>query len=177
VSPRRKSARRSRCIGNSGRLPLSKDWTHNYATPANTYCSEDPLVKGPFGVLWYGEPGPRKGIERHATPPMPLVVNGAMFTIGYDRVMAYDVYNGLCYWERELEGATRQHLPLNTSNLAADDSSLFIVTGNRRCLRLDARTGATLKSYELAKTGRAEPYWAWVARDGKARKCWRVSTS
>jgi hypothetical protein len=93
------------------------------------------------------------------------------------RVMAYDVYNGLCYWERELEGATRQHLPLNTSNLAADDSSLFIVTGNRRCLRLDARTGATLKSYELAKTGRAEPYWAWVARDGKARKCWRVSTS
>ena len=149
-----------------GRLPLSKDWTHNYATPANTYCSEDPLVKGPFSVLWYGEPGPRSRIERHATPPMPLVVNGVMFTIGYDRVMAYDVYNGLCYWERELEGATRQDLPLNTSNLAADETSLFIVTGNRRAQRLDVRTGATLKTYEPPKPAGGEAYWAWLARDG-----------
>ncbi|MCY3021293.1 MAG: PQQ-binding-like beta-propeller repeat protein, partial [Planctomycetota bacterium] len=149
-----------------GPLPRTKDWTHNYATPANTYCSDDPLVKGPFGVLWYGEPGPRKRIDRHATPPMPLVVGGVMYTIGYDLVMAYDVYNGVCCWERELEGATRQDLPLNTSNLAADETSLFIVTGNRRCQRLDGRTGTTLKTYEPPKTGGGEAYWAWVAREG-----------
>lgn len=149
-----------------GRLPLAKDWTHNYATPANTYCSEDASVKGPFGVLWYGEPGPRDRIERHATPPLPLVVGGVMFTIGYERVMAYDVYNGVCCWERELEGATREHLPLNTSNLAADEKSLFIVTSSRRCLRLDARTGGTLTQYEPPRAGNAQPYWAWVAREG-----------
>ncbi|HEY3322602.1 MAG TPA: PQQ-binding-like beta-propeller repeat protein [Planctomycetota bacterium] len=126
----------------------TKNWTHNYATPANTYCNNDNSVRGPFGVSWFGEPGPRTRIERHATPPMPLVVNGTMFTIGYDRVMAYDVYNGVCYWEREIEGATREGLPLNTSNIVADENSLFVVTSNKQCLRLDARTGKTLKTYE-----------------------------
>ena len=47
-------------------VPGSRDWTHNYATAANTYCSEDPNVKGPFGVLWYGEPGPREVLIRTA---------------------------------------------------------------------------------------------------------------
>jgi outer membrane protein assembly factor BamB len=146
-----------------GHLPQTQDWTHNYATPANTYCSEDASVKGPFSVLWYGEPGPRDRIERHASPPLPLIVGGTLFTIGYERVMAYDVYNGVCYWERELEGATRERLPLNTSNLAADEKSLFIVTSSRRCLRLDIRTGEPTKQYEPPRAG---DYWAWVARDG-----------
>ncbi|MGD0091390.1 MAG: PQQ-binding-like beta-propeller repeat protein [Planctomycetota bacterium] len=155
-----------RLVLKRGRVPGTQDWTHNYATPANTYCSEDSRVRGPFGVLWYGRPGPRQRIERHASPPMPLVVNGILFTLGYDLVMAYDVYNGVCCWERELEGATREHLPLNTSNLAADESSLFVVCSARRCLRLDAHTGATLKTYEPPKTGNVEAYWAWVAREG-----------
>lgn len=150
-----------------GRLPEMRDWTHNYATPAGTYCSEDPLVKGPFGILWYGEPGPQKRIERHATPPMPLVVNGVMFTIGYDRVMAYDVYNGVALWEREIQGATRTSLPVNTSNLAADDSSLFIVIGDRECWRLDAHTGRTLHVYQPPVEEEAgRPTWAWIAQAG-----------
>lgn len=144
-----------------GPLPASRDWTHNYASPANTYSSEDPLVRGPFGVLWYGEPGPRQRIDRHAGPPLPLVVGGRLFTIGYEQLMAYDVYNGLLLWRREIEGATRERLPLNTSNLAADDSSLFLVAGGRRCLRLDSRTGGLLRTYEPPLGGSA---WAWLAR-------------
>jgi len=150
-----------------GRIPLSRDWTHNYANAANTYCSEDPHVKGPFGVSWYGEPGPRKRIERHATPPVPLVVGSTLFTIGYDLVMAYDVYNGVQYWEREIQGATRQNLPIHTSNMAADDRSLFLVLDNGECWRLDARTGETLSVYSVPKADGAESAkWAWIALDG-----------
>lgn len=150
-----------------GRIPKAVDWTHNYANAANTYCSEDPLVKGPFGVLWYGEPGPRKRIERHATPPMPLVVGSTLFTIGYDLVMAYDVYNGAQNWQREIQGASRQHLPINTSNLAADDRSLFLVLDDGECWRLDARTGGTTSVYDVPPTERSESAaWAWIALDG-----------
>ncbi len=147
-------------------IPGARDWTHNYATAANTYCSEDPLVKGPFGVLWYGEPGPRRRIDRHATPPMPLVVGGVMFTIGYDRVMAYDVYNGVEYWEREIPGATRTHLPINTSNLAADADSLFVVVDGKECLRLGAGTGRTMQTYAPPADGDKPAAWAWIARHG-----------
>jgi outer membrane protein assembly factor BamB len=147
-------------------VPGARDWTHNYATAANTYSSGDPHVKGPFGVLWYGEPGPRRRIERHATPPMPLVVGGVMFTIGYDRVMAYDVYNGVQYWEREIPGATRTHLPINSSNLAADSDSLFVVVDNKECLRLDARTGETAQRYPAPADDGKPAAWAWIARDG-----------
>lgn len=150
-----------------GRIPRSTDWTHNYANAANTYCSEDPLVKGPFGVLWYGEPGPQKRIERHATPPMPLVVGSTLFTIGYDLVMAYDVYNGVPYWEREIPGASRQHLPINTSNLAADDRSLFLVLDSGECWRLDARSGKATNVYRVPPTEHAtSATWAWIAVDG-----------
>jgi outer membrane protein assembly factor BamB len=150
-------------------IPGAADWTHNYATAANTYCSEDPYVHGPFGVLWYGEPGPRERIDRHATPPMPLVSQGILFTIGYDRVMAYDVYNGRCHWKREIPGATRQHLPINTSNLAADRHSLFVVVEGGRCLRLDGKTGKTLCEYPLPAVDEADDAdraaWAWIAVD------------
>ncbi|MCL4201586.1 MAG: PQQ-binding-like beta-propeller repeat protein [Pirellulaceae bacterium] len=161
-----------------GPVPESRDWTHNYATAANTSSSEDPLVKGPFGVLWYGEPGPRQRIDRHATGPMPLVVAGRMFTVGYDLVLAYDAYNGTCLWQREIPGAARQHLPINTSNLAADTDSLYVVVPGGLCLRLDAATGETVATYRVpvvpdglpevaaGRSSAAEVQWAWIAVDG-----------
>ncbi len=150
-----------------GRIECSADWTHNYATAANTYCSEDPLVKGPFGILWYGRPGPRSRIDRHATPPMPLVAGAIMFLTGYDRIMAYDIYNGVPYWERTIVGATRTGLPLGTSNIVADARSLFIVVADKTCLRLDAKTGKTLQTYRAPTgTDAEEAYWGWIAQHG-----------
>ena len=150
-----------------GRVEHSADWTHNYATAANTCCSEDPLVKGPLGILWYGRPGPRKRIERHATGPMPLVVGPTMFLTGYDLVMAYDVYNGVQYWQRSIPGATRTGLPMGTSNMVADGQGLYIVIGDRTCLRLDARTGETAQTYPAPERPGAEhDFWGWIAKQG-----------
>jgi outer membrane protein assembly factor BamB len=74
--------------------------------------------------------------------------------------MAYDVYNGTLRWEREIPGATRQGLPIDTSNLAADEGSLFLVVNDTECLRLDGRTGKRMQKYSPPKGS-----WAWIARD------------
>jgi len=149
-----------------GPIPGARDWTHNYATAANTYCGEDPLVKGPFGVLWYGAPGPRKRVERHAVPPIPLVSNGIMFTTGYDMLMAYDIYNGVKYWERTIVGVTRTSLPMGTSNLVADAGELYVIVADRECLRLDGRAGKTLATYNAPKGDSDRGFWGWIAKDG-----------
>lgn len=151
-----------------GRVPGSRDWTHNYATPGNTSCSADAAVRGPFGVLWYGRPGPRQRIDRHAAPPIPLVVGGMMFTLGTDRVMAYDLYNGLLHWRREIRGATRTGLPIDASNLVADATSLFLAVDDGTCLRLDGRSGRTTAHYVVpVRPGGKASQWAWIARAGK----------
>ena len=151
-----------------GKLPGTADWTHNYGTSANTYCNEDQQVKGPFGVLWYGGPGPRERIDRHATPPIPLVMDGILYTLGPDRLMAFDAYNGVKHWERKIFGAARSGLPIATSNMAAQGSSLFVVVQDRECLQLDARTGETLRTFSPPKReGAKENYWAWIATDGQ----------
>ncbi|MEM7013201.1 MAG: PQQ-binding-like beta-propeller repeat protein, partial [Verrucomicrobiota bacterium] len=148
-------------------LTGAKNWTHNHATPANRYCSDDELVQGPFGILWYGEPGPRKRIERHATPPMPLIVDGLMFLEGYDLLMAYDVYNGVKYWERWIPGVTRQGLPVGASNLVADDDHLYVVVDHARCLQLEAKTGETKREIAVPTLeGHEHHYWGWIAKVG-----------
>ena len=42
-------------------LPGAGGWTHQYAEPGNSACSDDQRVQGNLGVLWYGEPGPADG--------------------------------------------------------------------------------------------------------------------
>lgn len=173
-----------------GRLPQTADWTHNYGTSANTYSNEDQQVKGPFGILWYGEPGPRERIDRHATPPIPLVVDGVAFTTADDRLMAFDVYNGIRVWDRLIPGVDRSGLPLATSNLAAHGAMagsegtlnvkaaaglsdrrqspaasqrgarLYAVVDDRECWEFDAQTGATLRVHK-------PPH-----RDGADRDVW-----
>ena len=59
------------------------------------------------------------------------MIDGIVFLTGYDVVMAYDVYNGVKYWERWIPGITRQDLPAGTSNVVADSSSLYIVVDDK----------------------------------------------
>ena len=151
-----------------GKISGTADWTHNYGTAGNTYSNEDQRVKGPFGILWYGDPGPRERIDRHATPPIPLVLDGILFTTGNDRLMAFDAYNGIQQWERSIPGVARSGLPLATSNMAAHGQHLFVIVADRECWQIDAKTGKTLKVYSPPKREDANrDYWAWIATDGQ----------
>jgi len=61
-----------------GPLEGAGKWTHLYADTANTACSDDELVKGPLGVLWFGEPGPQYMVERHARTVAPVAMDGRL---------------------------------------------------------------------------------------------------
>jgi len=149
-----------------GRLKGATDWTHQYADAGNTGSSDDQLARAPFGVLWFGDPGPRKMIDRHARGPAPLVVNGRLFIMGRRGVIAYDAYNGLPLWERDLPRSSRESMPLESSSMAASEDSLFVAV-NDKCLRLDAATGETRQTYSIPpRADGKRRRWGWIATAG-----------
>jgi len=146
-----------------GPLNGAGSWTHQYGEPGNTACGDDQLVRGSIGVLWFGRPGPGRMPSRHASAASPLASGGRMFVQGENVVMAFDAYNGVLLWQREIKGAIRLGLKGRASNLAADATSLFVAVGST-CLRLDAATGETTKTYHAppGPDGK-ERNWDYVA--------------
>ena len=156
-----------------GPLPKSDDWTHEYGNAARTGSSADERVKLPLRLLWFGKPGPATIISRHWQGPAPLCVNGRMFITGQHHVSAVDAYNGRMLWQREFPRAGRWSIPGKGSNVAATADNFFMATG-KQCLRLDARTGKTLRTYPLpAPPGIPQDlsatfrFWCFLAVDGK----------
>jgi len=144
-------------------LPDTTNWTHQYADAGNTACSMDRQVKCPLGVLWFGGPGPGKMANRHASATAPLCVNGTLLVQGENVVMAYDAYNGLKLWEREIPGAFRTGLKRECGNLCASDDS-FLVALRDKCLRLDPATGQTRATYALPSSQAGKPQrWGYIA--------------
>jgi outer membrane protein assembly factor BamB len=148
-----------------GGLKGEGKWTHQYADTGNTACSDDQLVKGQLGVLWFGRPGPDLMVERHARPAAPVAMDGRMFVQGENIVMAYDAYNGVCLWERKVPGALRVRVDSDMSDLALEKDGLYVVTADS-CLRLDPATGDTLRTYKLPPHGTQPRRWGYVACSG-----------
>ena len=150
-----------------GTLNGAGSWTHEYAEPGNTGCGDDRVVKGEMDLLWYGEPGPGRMPSRHASAAAPLAFDGRMFIQGENVIMCYDAYNGVELWKREIPGAMRLGLKTHVSNLAGGMGSLFVAIGDK-CLRLDAVTGRTLRTYKLESADAKEPdTWNYLAAVGK----------
>ncbi|MGB2808732.1 MAG: PQQ-binding-like beta-propeller repeat protein [Sedimentisphaerales bacterium] len=147
-----------------GPLPGAGKWTHQYAEPGNTACSDDLALGGPLGLLWFGEPGPSPMVNRHDAAAAPLAVNGRTFIQGENIAMAYDSYNGVLLWKRNIPGAMRTRLKkTECSNLAASSDSFFVAVGNK-CLRLDAETGETRAAYQVpAALESASDRWGYLA--------------
>jgi outer membrane protein assembly factor BamB len=142
-------------------------WTHLYGNPENTACSQDQHVKGPFGLLWYGEPGPRDMVDRHGRACGPVSMGGRVFHQGEEVVMAYDAYNGTFLWKREIPGAVRVRVDVDGGNLALTEKALYVATHDK-CLRLDPATGEIQKSYTVPPTpdGTKRRWGYLAARDG-----------
>lgn len=148
-----------------GELPGAGSWTHQYAVPGNTACGDD-QVRCPLRLLWYGDPGPDKMISRHARSVAPLSIDGLLLMQGSNVVMCYDAYNGLKYWEREIEGAMRGAMHSRASNICCNSRYMFVAVGPR-CLRLNVRTGETTATFEQPPLDAEEmPGWGWTATVG-----------
>jgi len=152
-----------------GTLPGAGNWSHQYAEPGNTANSGDKLVKGGLGVLWYGDPGPDKMVNRHMGAVGPLVVDGRMFVQGENGLMAYDAYNGRFLWEVKNPEAIRTGVfqARNPGNLAAGENSLFHMARDK-VYEHDFGTGEVRRIHELpASIDRETHEWGYVAyRDG-----------
>jgi len=146
-----------------GALPGAGQWTHQYADPGNTACSDDELVRGPLGVLWFGRPGPEQMVERHARSVAPVAMDGRLFVQGENLVMAYDAYNGVQLWERALPGAVRVRVDSDMGNLALRKDGLYVATDDT-CVRLDPATGELLREYRMppAPNGQTRR-WGYIA--------------
>jgi outer membrane protein assembly factor BamB len=146
-----------------GPLPGAGSWTHQYADAANTTCGDDKLVKCPLGLIWFGDPGPLQMVSRHRRAAAPLSVNGVMLVEGEHAVNAYDAYNGLKLWQRNIPNVIRTRVSDESSNLAADENSFYVATTNK-CLRLDAATGALKVTFSMPRAADGKPRsWCHVA--------------
>ncbi len=148
------------------KLPGAGSWTHQYSNPGNTASSEDKLVKGPLGILWYGEPGPNKAVNRHLGSAAPLSHEGRTFLQGYEQITAFDAYNGVKLWERNIKGAYRVQMMRESSNLVIGDGSLFVAAGDK-CLQLSSETGETLATFTMPPPAEGRSlngrYWGYLA--------------
>jgi outer membrane protein assembly factor BamB len=156
----------SRVVVARGELPGAGSWTHLYANPGNTACSDDELVRAPFGVLWYGEPGPQGMMERHGRSVGPVSINGRLFIQGEELIQVYDAYNGTLLWRREIPGAVRARADVDGGNLALTESALF-VAAHEKCLELDPATGDTVRTFDLpASPDGGARRWGYIAVEG-----------
>ena len=144
------------------KLDGAANWRQLYANPRNSACSEDTLVKGPLGVLWFGEPGPQKMVDRHARTDSPVSINGRLFIEGEELVRAYDAYNGTFLWETDLPGAVRARVDVDGGNLSLTEESLYVAARDM-CYRLDNATGKIVDRYNMpVTTDGSDRRWGYV---------------
>lgn len=146
-----------------GPLAGAGSWTHQYADAGKSGASKDVLVRLPLKTLWYGGVGPSDIVSRHYRTPAPLAIDGRVFMPGMDYVHAMDAYNGRILWERHLPGVGRWPAPYRGGSVVVDSEAVYALQ-ERRCLRLDPRTGETISSYSIpGQVTDAEAIWEYLA--------------
>jgi outer membrane protein assembly factor BamB len=146
-----------------GPLEGAGAWTHQYADPQNTACSDDKLVRDRLGILWFGQPGSENMVERHARAASPVSMNGRLFVQGEELIMAYDAYNGTFLWQTEIPGAVRVRVDVDSGNLALAEDALYVAAFDK-CYRLDTATGNIMQTYKLPLEENNENCrWGYIA--------------
>ena len=131
-----------------GALDGAGEWSHMYANPANTVCSDDRLVGSKLRLQWFGPPGPRDMVDRHHRTVPPLVKSGRLFIPGFDKLTAVDAYNGTLLWEHALPGSRRMVSFRDCSWMAAADDILYAAAADQ-CHLFHATTGKTLATFPV----------------------------
>ncbi len=127
-------------------LPGAGEWTHQYSDAAKSACSTDRRARLPLQMLWFGEPGPERLVNRHWRPSSPVAADGRVFVGGQDVVIASDAYNGRQLWTWDLPRVGRRSVHAYGGNLAVAGDSLYVASGDV-CFRLSAATGENRGRY------------------------------
>ncbi len=111
-----------------GNLSGTGEWTHLYAEPGNTTCSNDSVV-GPFQIQWFGQPGPRDMINRHSRSMSPLFKDGRLFVPGDNRIICVDAYNGTPLWNRYVPDSRVLGALRDCGTMAVTGDHIYIAAG------------------------------------------------
>jgi outer membrane protein assembly factor BamB len=148
------------------KLEGAGEWTHLYAEPGNTACSRDKLVKGEMAIQWFGQPGPRKMIDRHHRNVPPLFKQGRLFVPGDCIVFAVDAYNGTILWKAEIPNSRRLGVFLDSGSMTVDEQFLYVAAEDK-CLGFDVQTGQHHLTYTMPQLIKDEPReWGYIAYSG-----------
>lgn len=145
-------------------LPGIGTWSHGYGDAGNTACSGDQRIIGSgMKLQWFGLPGPRGMIDRGCRNPQPLSVNGILYTEGLNRIVAQDAYNGRIHWSLEIPKLIRVNIPRDTSNVCADEGSVFTAVRDE-CWRLDGYSGQLTQYYPVRPPNQSTNHdWGYLA--------------
>ena len=138
-------------------------WDHFYADTANTANSGDARITDTLQLLWYGSPGPRFMTDRHNRGMPSLYKNGIIVTPGLDRLMAYDAYNGVRYWDVVIPDSTRVSVQRDCGWMCLAHDRVYTVHNNN-CVALDLKSGIPQRHFEMPQSNRvANGRWGYVA--------------
>ncbi len=152
-----------------GALPGEDTWTHQYADPANTICSQDQQIAGPLGMLWFRD-ADQKMPQRHGRGPAPLYKDGRIFVEGLHTLRAVNAYNGRTLWEYPLpnilENYDQDHLMGTAgtgSNFCVSGERVYVATESV-CLALDVESGNVVQKYHTPTDEEGSPpVWGFIA--------------
>lgn len=144
-----------------GKLEGTGEWSHMYANPANTVCSEDVHVGSDLQLHWFGRPGPQQMLDRHHRTVAPVWKNGRLFIPGNNRVIGVDAYNGTPLWNLAVPDSRRMGAYRDSSYLAAGEDAVYIAAKGE-CLVVDPQTGE-IKDRLKAPGDKRE--WGYLAID------------
>ncbi|MHB8900915.1 MAG: outer membrane protein assembly factor BamB family protein [Thermoguttaceae bacterium] len=152
-----------------GPLEGAGQWTHQYCDPTNDNCSDDTILRGPLGVLWFADHNFAVP-SRHGRGRAPLFLDGRLFVEGLDGILCVDAYNGRALWQHPLPGIQQvydgEHLMGTSgtgSNWCLGAQGLYVHTG-AECLRIDPATGRKLASFPAPPMADGSPgTWGVVA--------------
>ncbi len=144
-------------------LPNAGEWTHMYAEPGNSACSNDRIVAGQTAIQWFGPPGPEQMIDRHHRNVPPLCKDGRLFVPGDCVVYAIDAYNGAIIWETQIPDSRRLGAFLDCGSMALDERSLYVAVRNE-CHAFNVKTGQCSRKYSMPQiTDKAPHVWGYIA--------------
>ena len=130
------------------KLKNSGEWSHIYAEPGGTACSDEKLTSRDLEMQWFGPPGPERMADRHHRQMPPLFTNGNLFILGDNYLYGVDGYNGALLWEYIIPKSRRLGIMYDTGIMAADSKHLFIGSGDK-CLAIGSRSGELVKEFKV----------------------------
>ncbi|NQT36822.1 MAG: PQQ-binding-like beta-propeller repeat protein, partial [Planctomycetes bacterium] len=145
--------------------PNAGQWTHQYADPGNSACSNDPLGD-PKSLQWFGRPGPRQMVDRHHRAMSPLAAGGRLIVPGDNRLMAVDALNGTPLWDVTIPNSRRVVVLRDSGQVALGGQRVYVAVEDT-CWVLNAVTGRREQLFRLPPIDDETAHdWGYLASVG-----------